>query len=383
MLITPPLSLYIHFPWCLKKCPYCDFNSHTLVTELPELSYVNALLLDLERDLKSLQDRSLISIFMGGGTPSLFSPNTLQYLLSELSKRLQFADTIEITLEANPGAVDYQHFCGYRAAGINRLSLGVQSFATEKLQCLGRIHNGDEAIAAVLAAKNTGFTHINLDLMHGLPKQTIIEGVKDLQIACSLEPAHISWYQLTIEPHTRFYQQPPLLPADETLAELQDRGEAIFKQEGYEHYEISAFSKKGAACVHNCNYWQFGDYIGIGAGAHSKLTDSKNNTIRRAWKQKNPKTYLAQQHAFLAEEKLILADDLPFEFMLNALRLHQKIPVELFQQRTGLSFSMIQPMVQQAQQQGLLTYDGLAIETTALGKRFHNNLLALFMKDTL
>ena len=383
MLTLPPLSLYIHFPWCIQKCPYCDFNSHALNTELPELNYVKTLLLDLEQDLKYLGDRSIISIFMGGGTPSLFSADSLQYLLKELRSRLNFSDVIEITLEANPGTVEYKRFYAYREAGINRLSLGIQSFSAEKLKCLGRIHDGDEAIKAVLAAKTAGFANINLDLMHGLPKQTVKEGLEDLQIAFSLQPTHISWYQLTIEPNTLFYKMPPQLPLDETLGELQDRGEEIFKQKAYKHYEISAFSKEEIYhCIHNCNYWQFGDYLGIGAGAHSKITDSKKNTIRRFWKQKNPKAYLAQTDKFLAEEKLILAEDLPFEFMLNALRLYQKIPVELFQQRTGLTFSSIKPILSQAQQQGLLTYDASAIETTEFGKRFYNDLLALFMKVT-
>lgn len=381
MLALPSLSLYIHFPWCIQKCPYCDFNSHALNTELPELIYINTLLLDLEQDLRHLCDRSIISIFMGGGTPSLFSPNTLRYLLEELNKRLSFSDDIEITLEANPGTVEYQKFYGYREAGINRLSLGIQSFSTDKLKSLGRIHNGDEAIKAVLAAKAAGFTNINLDLMHGLPKQTVTEGLEDLQIAFSLQPTHISWYQLTIEPNTLFFKKPPQLPLDETLSELQDRGEEIFKQKSYKHYEISAFSREGYHCIHNRNYWQFGDYIGIGAGAHSKITDSKKNTIKRFWKQKNPKAYLAQENQFLVEEKLILTEDLSFEFMLNALRLYQKISAELFQQRTGLAFSSIQPILSQAQQHGLLTYDSSSIETTELGKRFYNDLLALFMKD--
>lgn len=379
MLTLPPLSLYIHFPWCIRKCPYCDFNSHTLLTELPEKNYINALIVDLEQDLEKLPARPITSIFMGGGTPSLFSPDMLGHLLVELEKRIEFSNDIEITLEANPGTTEYQRFYGYREVGINRLSLGIQSFSNEKLKILGRIHDGDQAIKAVLAAKSAGFTNINLDLMHGLPKQSVIEGLKDLQTAFSLEPTHISWYQLTIEPNTEFYQRPPPLPLEETMGELQERGEEIFRQKAYKHYEISAFCKDGYDCNHNRNYWQFGDYIGIGAGAHSKLTDDKKMTIRRAWKQKNPKAYLAQKNQFLAEEKFISVEELSFEFMLNALRLYQKIPSELFQQRTGLSFSNIQPILYKAQQQGLLTYDGFVMETTEFGKRFYNNLLAMFM----
>ncbi len=381
MLTLPPLSLYIHFPWCIRKCPYCDFNSHTLLTELPEKNYIDALIVDLEQDLQKLPVRPITSIFMGGGTPSLFSPDMLSYLLVELAKRIEFSKSTEITLEANPGTVEYQRFYGYREAGINRLSLGVQSFSNEKLKILGRIHNGDEAIKAVAAAKKAGFSNINLDLMHGLPQQSSIEGLQDLQIAFSLEPTHISWYQLTIEPNTEFYLRPPQLPMEETMGELQERGEEIFRQKAYKHYEISAFSKDGYNCMHNRNYWQFGDYIGIGAGAHSKLTDNKKRTIRRAWKQKNPKAYLTQKNQFLAEEKFISVGELPFEFMLNALRLYQKISAELFQQRTGLSFSSIQPILHKAQQQGLVTYDDFAMETTEFGKRFYNNLLAMFMAD--
>jgi oxygen-independent coproporphyrinogen-3 oxidase len=268
------------------------------------------LLIDLQQDLDNLRDRPIISIFMGGGTPSLFSPNALNYLLVELAKRLEFSETIEITLEANPGTVEYQRFYGYREAGINRLSLGIQSFSTQKLKILGRIHDADEAIKAVSAAKTAGFTNVNLDLMHGLPRQTVIEGLEELQIAFSLDPTHISWYQLTIEPNTEFHLSSPQLPVEESLWELQEQGEAFFKQKTYKQYEISAFSKDGYRCIHNLNYWQFGDYIGIGAGAHSKITDIEKKIIRRAWKQKNPKAYLAQKNGFLAEEKFILVKDM-------------------------------------------------------------------------
>lgn len=327
MLTLPPLSLYIHFPWCIRKCPYCDFNSHTLLAELPEKNYINTLLWDLEQDLDKLSNRPIVSIFMGGGTPSLFSPDSLNYLLVELAKRLEFSDTIEITLEANPGTVEYQRFYGYHKAGINRISLGIQSFSTEKLKSLGRIHNGDEAIKAVSAAKVAGFTNINLDIMHGLPEQSVVESLQDLQIAFSLEPTHISWYQLTIEPNTEFYQRPPQLPLEETMSELQERGEEVLKK-AYKHYEISAFSK-GDTIVYTIVIIGSLAIIGIGAGAHSKITDSEK-LIRRVWKQKNPKAYLAQKNSFLAEEKLILVKDLPFEFMLNALRLIKRFQLNYF-----------------------------------------------------
>ena len=381
MLTLPPLSLYIHFPWCIRKCPYCDFNSHTLGSELPEISYVNALIQDLEQGLSSVQDRPIRSIFMGGGTPSLFSPQAIQYLLVEIAKRLEFSDSIEISLEANPGAVEYPYFAAYRQAGINRLSLGIQSFETEKLQALGRIHDRDEAIKAVIAAKAAGFTNINLDLMHALPGQNLKQGLEDLNNAFLLAPTHISWYQLSIEPNTEFFIRPPSLPLEDSVFELQEQGKEQLAKNAYKQYEISAYSLDTYHCLHNCNYWQFGDYLGIGAGAHSKITDMKNQVISRFWKKKNPKAYLAANNNFLAEEAVILAKDLPFEFMLNALRLEQTISAELFQQRTGLAFSSIENILQKAQQQNLLIYDTTCMETTELGKRFYNNLLTLFMHD--
>ena len=281
MLTLPPLSLYIHFPWCIRKCPYCDFNSHTLGSELPEISYVNALIQDLEQGLSSVQDRPIRSIFMGGGTPSLFSPQAIQYLLVEIAKRLEFSDSIEISLEANPGAVEYPYFAAYRQAGINRLSLGIQSFETEKLQALGRIHDRDEAIKAVIAAKAAGFTNINLDLMHALPGQNLKQGLEDLNNAFLLAPTHISWYQLSIEPNTEFFIRPPSLPLEDSVFELQEQGKEQLAKNAYKQYEISAYSLDTYHCLHNCNYWQFGDYLGIGAGAHSKITDMKNQVISR------------------------------------------------------------------------------------------------------
>lgn len=379
--MLPPLSLYIHFPWCIRKCPYCDFNSHTLRAELPEISYVNALIQDLEQDLSRVQDRPISSIFMGGGTPSLFSPKAIEYLLVEIGKRLEFSNSIEISLEANPGTVEHPYFTAYRRAGVNRLSLGIQSFQTEKLQALGRIHDGNEAVKAVIAAKAAGFTNINLDLMYALPGQNLKQGLEDLNNAFLLAPTHISWYQLSIEPNTEFFIRPPSLPLEDSIFELQEQGKEQLAKNTYKQYEISAYSLDTYDCLHNRNYWQFGDYLGIGAGAHSKITDIKNHVISRFWKKKNPKAYLAENNNFLAEEAAILAKDLPFEFMLNALRLYQTIPVELFQQRTGLAFLSIENILQKAQQQNLLIYDATGMETTELGKRFYNNLLTLFMHD--
>lgn len=381
MLVLPPLSLYIHFPWCIRKCPYCDFNSHALRAELPEKSYINALIQDLEQDLSRVQGRLINSIFMGGGTPSLFSPQAIQYLLVEIAKRLEFSDSIEITLEANPGAVEHSYFTAYRQAGVNRLSLGIQSFQTEKLRALGRIHDGDEAVKAVNAAKAAGFTNINLDLMHALPGQNLKQGLEDLNNAFLWAPTHISWYQLNIEPNTEFFIRPPSLPLEDSIFELQEQGKMQLAKNAYKQYEISAYSLDTYHCLHNRNYWQFGDYLGIGAGAHSKITDITRSIISRFWKKKNPKAYLAANNNFLAEEAAILAKDLPFEFMLNALRLYQAISAELFQQRTGLPFLSIENILQKAQQQNLLIYDTTCMETTELGKHFYNNLLTLFMPD--
>lgn len=379
MLLLPPLSLYIHFPWCIRKCPYCDFNSHTLRTDLPEVAYMKLLIRDLENDLAKVQGRPIISIFMGGGTPSLFSAESISYLLTEIAQRLEFAKSIEITLEANPGTVEYQRFKGYYQAGINRLSLGIQSFQTEKLQALGRIHDGEQARLAVIAAKTAGFSNINLDIMHGLPGQRVEEGLEDLATAFSLNPTHISWYHLTIEPNTEFAVRVPQLPLEDQIFALQELGKQGLVEKDFKQYEISAYAKESYHCRHNRHYWQFGDYLGIGAGAHSKITYLNEQKILRAWKLKNPKTYLKSKDNCVAEEKIILKEDLAFEFMLNALRLYQPISVELFQQRTGLSLLTIKRTLQKAQQQGLLTYDESTIETTDLGKRFYNNLLLLFM----
>ena len=379
MLKTPPLSLYIHFPWCVRKCPYCDFNSHTLRTDLPENVYINALIEDLDQTLPKVKDRPLISIFMGGGTPSLFSPDAIQLLLNAVKKRIEFSTNIEITLEANPGTVEYQRFDGYRAAGINRLSIGIQSFQNQKLKALGRIHDGNEAINAVIAGKAAGFNNINIDLMHGLPGQTLQECLEDLNSAFKLEPSHLSWYQLTLEPNTEFAVRPPILPLDDTIWELQEQAKLQLEKHAYTQYEISAYSKKDQMCQHNRNYWEFGDYLGIGAGAHSKLSDEKNQTITRAWKYKNPKDYLERKNNFSAEEKIIPKAELAFEFMLNALRLHYPIPIKLFEQRTGLAFTTLTKPLLEAKELGLLEIINSNFQLTDSGKRFYNDLVQLFL----
>lgn len=379
MLKMPPLSLYIHFPWCIRKCPYCDFNSHALRAELPEMAYIEALIEDLDQQLPKVFDRPLISIFMGGGTPSLFSPSAISYLLDAIRKRLTFSADIEITLEANPGTVEYQRFAAYRAAGVNRLSIGIQSFQDHQLKTLGRIHNGSEAGNAVMAAKAAGFSNINLDLMHGLPGQSLKEGLDDLNRAFELDPCHISWYQLTIEPNTEFAVRPPLLPIDDAIWELQDQAKTQLTKNAYKQYEISAYSRESYICKHNRNYWEFGDYLGIGAGAHSKLSDAENQTITRAWRHKNPKDYLGRKNNFLAEEKFIAREELGFEFMLNALRLHYPISIALFEQRTGLSFSTLTDPLREAEKLELLEVTKTDVHLSDRGKRFYNDVVALFL----
>jgi len=379
LLTLPPLSLYIHFPWCIQKCPYCDFNSHALKGELPEQTYITALLQDLDNDLALVQGRECVSIFMGGGTPSLFSGRAIKKVLDEIQARIPFADNIEITLEANPGTVEQTRFNDYRAAGINRLSIGVQSFQDEKLKNLGRIHGADEAIKAVQSAQSAGFENFNIDIMHGLPDQTIKDALYDLEQAIALKPTHLSWYQLTLEPNTLFYKQPPKLPPEDVLFELEQAGKQMIREAGYSQYEVSAYSKKAFECQHNLNYWTFGDYLGIGAGAHSKITLPSKQKITRLQKFKHPKTYLSACDTYIQENRTLSQKDTTFEFMLNALRLHQSIPIELFEKRTGLSCECTEAVFKQAKSDSYLSYDGKHFETTEKGKLFLNELLELFL----
>jgi putative oxygen-independent coproporphyrinogen III oxidase len=373
-----PLSLYIHFPWCIKKCPYCDFNSHNSPEALPEKRYVEALLEDIEQELPFIGNRCIKSIFMGGGTPSLFSSAILNHLLKELRARLLFSPDIEITLEANPGTVEQQKFQSYREIGINRLSLGVQSFQAEKLKVLGRIHNGQEAKTAIGHAKQAGFENFNIDLMFGLPNQTLNEALLDLQTALSFQPPHLSWYQLTIEPHTHFFQFPPRgLPEEETIWEMQISGQNLLLSANYLQYEISAYSLNNFQCQHNRNYWEFGDYLGIGAGAHSKITHPETGAICRKWKTKHPKQYLISEKK-TAGEKMIPNEERPLEFFLNAFRLFGSIPISLFEERTRLEINSIAKKIDQAINRGLIVKQGEALMTTDLGKRFLNDLLQIF-----
>lgn len=374
----PPLALYVHIPWCVKKCPYCDFNSHTAGPNLPEEAYVDALLADLDADLGQVHGRPLTSIFFGGGTPSLFSAKALGRLLQGVERRVAFAPDIEITLEANPGTFEQAKFRDYRSLGINRLSIGVQSFQAPKLIALGRIHDGDEAVCAADMARAAGFDNFNLDLMHGLPDQSIEDALSDLRIAIAQQPTHLSWYQLTVEPNTVFWNQPPVMPEDDILWDIQEAGQALLAAEGYAQYEVSAYAQSGKAARHNLNYWTFGDFLGIGAGAHAKLS-SPDGRISRSWKTRLPKDYLDSSKRFNAGERVLSADELPFEFLMNVLRLTDGAASELFTQRTGLPLSQLAAARLEAQQRGLLHSDPARLSATREGQLFLNDLLQHFL----
>ncbi|ROM20133.1 YggW family oxidoreductase [Pseudomonas protegens] len=374
----PPLALYIHIPWCVRKCPYCDFNSHAASPTLPEEEYVDALLADLDQDLHAVHGRELSSIFFGGGTPSLFSAQALGRLLKGVEQRIRFAPDIEITLEANPGTFEQEKFTAYRALGINRLSIGIQSFQEQKLKALGRIHNGDEAIRAAGMARQAGFDNFNLDLMHGLPDQSLDDALGDLRQAIAMKPTHLSWYQLTLEPNTVFWNQPPVLPEDDTLWDIQEAGQALLAEHGYAQYEVSAYAQPGRAARHNLNYWSFGDFIGIGAGAHGKLSHP-DGRILRTWKTRLPKDYLNPAKQFKAGEKALGNEELPFEFLMNALRLTDGVDAALFAQRTGLDLDSLAEGRRQAEQSGLLQVEPSRLAATARGQLFLNDLLQYFL----
>lgn len=376
--VLPPLALYIHIPWCVRKCPYCDFNSHAAGPSLPEEEYVDALLADLDQDLGHVHGRELTSIFFGGGTPSLFSAKALARLLQGVQQRVPFASDIEITLEANPGTFEQAKFRDYRSLGINRLSIGVQSFQEAKLKALGRIHNGDEAIRAADMARAAGFDNFNLDLMHGLPEQSIEDALYDLRMAIAQGPTHLSWYQLTMEPNTVFWSQPPQLPEDDLLWDIQEAGQALLAAEGYAQYEVSAYARTGRQARHNLNYWSFGDFLGIGAGAHAKLS-APGGRIVRSWKTRLPKDYLDPAKAFQAGERVLDAEELPFEFLMNALRLTEGAPAALFEQRTGLPLASLEQARREAEARQLLQSDPQRLVATAEGQLFLNDLLQHFL----
>ena len=379
-MLTLPTSLYIHMPWCIKKCPYCDFNSHAQKGEIPEKAYIDQLIVDLKTQLLYLQNRPIHSIFIGGGTPSLFSPAAYAQLFKALRAYLSISDEIEITLEANPGAIDAEKFKGYFDAGINRLSIGVQSFQNTQLKKLGRIHESDQARDAVLLARQAGFKRINIDLMFGLPDQSIDDALFDLTEATTLQPTHISWYQLTIEPNTFFHRFPPTLPDDDIRFEIQKAGQDFLAKSCFKQYEISAYAiSPKEQSQHNLNYWLFGDYFGIGAGAHAKLTNLKNSQMIRRSNKKHPTQYLQATENNLFEEKIISQSELPLEFMMNILRLNQAIPVELFTSRTGLNLNVIQKQLDQAEKLNLLFIKNNAFNLTQRGRLFLNDVLELFL----
>jgi len=375
-----PVSLYIHIPWCIRKCPYCDFNSHQAPTELPEVQYIQALLEDFRQEQALVEGRQISSIFIGGGTPSLFSAESIDSLIQGVRKICNWDEDIEITLEANPGTFEQQRFNDYRKAGINRLSIGIQSYNPEHLKVLGRVHNSNEAIQAAQIAREAGFDNFNLDLMFGLPAQTTMQALDDLQQAIDCNPSHLSWYQLTIEPNTLFHHQPPTLPDHELQWDIQQAGQSLLAKHGFEQYEVSAYAKQQQMCRHNLNYWQFGDYIGIGAGAHGKLTGT-DGVIKRYQKYRQPKQYLdnASMGEFRSSSKTLEAKDLPFEFMLNALRLKSGIDYTVYQERAGQPFSSIKNTVEQAKASGLLQDTQQRIVCTEHGWRFLDDTLSLFL----
>ena len=377
LLKLPPLSLYIHIPWCLKKCPYCDFNSHEFKGSVPENEYIDALLKDLDKELDYVQERSLQSVFFGGGTPSLFSAKAIQRLLEGCNQRISFAGDIEITLEANPGTFEQQKFADFRTAGINRLSIGIQSFQEDFLIRLGRVHNASEAMRAADIARKAGFDNVNLDLMFGLPGQQQKQALADLQQAIALNPAHISWYQLTLEPNTLFYRYPPALPEAPLIEGMQDAGIELLAESGYQRYEISAFGQPGQQSRHNLNYWHFGDYLGIGAGAHGKLTLPAQNQIIRTRKLRQPRAYLQPNAIYCISQSAIEPSELPLEFMMNVLRLSEGAPESLFKERTGLPLSLVQENLADLREQGLLL--SRDIVPTAKGMDLLNNVLQAFI----
>jgi putative oxygen-independent coproporphyrinogen III oxidase len=374
----PPLALYVHIPWCLRKCPYCDFNSHENRGAIPEAEYVDALTADLEFALPSIWGRRVGSVFFGGGTPSLFSAAAIDRILAAVRARVPLSPDAEITLEANPGTFERQKFAEFRAAGINRLSLGVQSFDSRALAALGRVHDAHEARAAGAAAIEI-FGNVNFDLMYALPGQSLADARADLAAALELAPPHLSFYQLSIEPNTLFHRHPPRLPDEDAMADIEDAVEDALARAGYGHYETSAHAQAGRECRHNLNYWRFGDYLGIGAGAHSKL--SFPDRVIRQVRYKQPQQYIerAANGAPLLEERAIARDEMGFEFMLNALRLSEGVPVTLFTERTGFPITLVQEPLDAAEARELIERDHLKIRPTALGRRFLNDLQALFL----
>ena len=381
-LMPPLLALYIHIPWCVKKCPYCDFNSHGQKSELPLADYIAALTRDLEQDLPLVWGRSISSVFFGGGTPSLFSGAAIGEILSMANSRLRFAPNCEITLECNPGTAEHDRFASYLAAGVNRLSFGVQSFDDGCLERLGRIHDAERARAAVISAQDAGFANINLDLMYALPQQSLAMALNDVEQAIALNPQHLSHYQLTLEPNTLFAAKPPAgIPEMDDAWDMQEACIARMAEAGFRQYEVSAYAREGRRCQHNLNYWTYGDYLGIGAGAHGKISSGHDGRILRRWKPKHPETYIASAgtQAGIGGDEFVLPENRPFDYMLNALRLVDGFSLADFELRTGLGRESINPQLDQAVQRGWLEISGDWAKPTELGMRFANDVMGLFL----
>jgi putative oxygen-independent coproporphyrinogen III oxidase len=384
----PPLSLYVHMPWCVRKCPYCDFNSHQLKSAAPDGGYIDALIRDFDTELSRARDRRIDTVFFGGGTPSLFQPEDFSRLLGALRQRAAFADDVEVTLEANPGTIERGRFAGYRDAGINRVSLGAQTFGRRALERLGRIHSADDTHRAVAELRAAKLDNFNLDLMYALPEQSFEEALEDVRIACGLEAAHISYYQLTLEPGTVFHARPPQLPDEDAAWQMQTAGQKLLADAGFVQYEVSAYARLGKRCRHNMNYWLFGDYLGLGAGAHGKLSLALPQRILRTAKPKQPREYQEQMRTRgvagesggpIGESSFIAAADLPFEFMLNALRLNEGFTVRDYRQRTGLAIEPLEAKLADARGRGLLESAEGGWRPTELGRRFLNDLQASFL----
>ncbi|KRG66814.1 coproporphyrinogen III oxidase [Stenotrophomonas terrae] len=382
VLVPPPLALYVHLPWCVRKCPYCDFNSHAGKGELPFDAYIDALIRDLDQDLPLVWGRVVSSVFFGGGTPSLFPPEAIDRFLQQASARLRFAPNLEVTLETNPGTAEHGRFDRYRAAGVNRISFGIQTFNDEALQRLGRIHDSNEAERAVKLAQDAGYNNFNIDLMYALPQQTLAQAEYDLERAFALDPTHISHYQLTLEPNTVFFARPPQgIPDEDSAWDIQEHCQALLAERGYGQYEVSAYARDGWQCQHNLNYWRFGDYLGIGAGAHGKISSGAEQHVLRRWKHKHPQIFMdtAGSLASIGGDEVIGAERLPFEYMLNLLRLHEGFNLRDFEARTGLARSVLLPSLTVAVERGWITNSGEQWIPTELGRRFTNDVVELFL----
>lgn len=376
-----PLSLYIHIPWCVRKCPYCDFNSHEKSEALPERAYVEALLFDLDMQKGGIEGRTIETIFIGGGTPSLFSPDSLETLLKGVQSRVPVAHDAEITLEANPGTAEASKFNRYREIGLTRLSIGIQSFDHDILKKIGRIHDGHEAINAAKMAKDAGFSEFNLDLMFGLPGQDEALALNDIETAIDLDPTHLSFYQLTLEPNTVFHKYPPILPEEEDTWRIQELGQSRLRNAGFRQYEVSAYARAGSRCRHNLNYWEFGDYVGIGAGAHGKITTSKNGEILRTQRLRLPSSYMqaAQDGAPLGTESAVMRDEIPFEFLMNGLRLREGFQIDHFKARTGFDLEQLEPTLTTLVNEQLLEQTPTHIRCSEQGFNFLDSILQHFL----